>query len=403
MYYSLQATVAAARFASAFPKIVVSLLVAMAVVSPAVARAECQRVRLLDPLSSIIGSAVWFEDGSLGDKRLQVLATNPTTSSAVIVSERGEVRDFAGIAPKMVSRVGGDFLFFTGQFARGGFQIRWLDESFNERSKERTVDFSMEGNASSNGGPQVLSPYDWAIVGDKLVAYGAVSTDSAAFRGSADFLLGFFSQQLVLPKSSVLPDTHMILPSNEFEFYLIGHPMVTSIGEVAYFLLMDFFPKLYRFDTQSDLSARMLGGFPGEDDPLPVFAAGNRPLQEIFSDIEQFDGVPVGLYSNRGLLYMLGRKPKGLRGETSWTITEMKPGLDGVEVVGRRELPTSANHLHLLFTPGRLIVFEKGAVVDDDGTQDTEYMLMISESGYRDLGSGSAPFRQRPTKCVDVN
>ncbi len=272
-------------------------------------------------------------------------------------------------------------------------EIHWHDENLSARG---VIDFSRNSGAKHGiaDGYRLLAPYDWTIAGDKLVGYGFVESVS----GNRFF--GFFCHQLVLPRSRVAPVTKLIMPFANYDFYMLGHPSITSIGEVAYFLYMDSYPTLFRFDTRSAMSVTVLDGLPGESKHLPDFRTRSRPPNEVFMEIEEFNGVPVGLYSQDGLLYSLNRESGPVNGSTLWTLTRMRPSLDGVATLGKMELPTSANHLSLLFGPESLVLFEKGAV-EENGTQKVSEMVMISRSWYKD--SANSPLYRRgggSAECV---
>ncbi len=369
------------------------VLAASVTAPPAFAEPGCQRVRLQETLS-FIGSAVWSAGKSPADAP-RILATNPMTGSTIAISKEGKKSTAHVPAALALSKIGDDYLRFTGRFFRGQFQIHWLDENLNELG---VIDFSKmtsfeEGIGNSY---RLLAPYDWTIAGDTLIGYGVMESGSAG-------IFGFFSHQLVLPGSGIVPKIDLIMPFANFDFYMLGHPTITSVGEVAYFLYMDSHPTLFRFDTRSSLSPAALDGFPGENTLLPHFQTASRPPNEVFMEIEGFDGVPVGLFSQGGLLYSLAREKAHDGRSTLWTLTQMRPRLDDVEVLGTMELPTSASHISLLFGPESLVLFEKGTV-EEDGTQDILEMLIISGSWIKDPVNSPLYSREgKSVECVRVD
>ncbi len=106
--------------ATVFTATVFTLVVAGAV-SPAFAESGCKRVRLQEDLS-FVGSTAWLTDRSQAGAAPSILVTNPIRRTTTVISEEGTTVD-GDLAALAISKIGDDYLRFTGQFYQGQFQI----------------------------------------------------------------------------------------------------------------------------------------------------------------------------------------------------------------------------------------------------------------------------------------
>jgi hypothetical protein len=103
--------------------------------------------------------------------------------------------------------------------------------------------------------------------------------------------------------------------------------------------------------------------------------AGPRDASALFKEIEGLT-IPVGLYGQGNMLYLLTRKPDS-QGATSWSLFQIDPQKD--QVIGELRLPTKANHLTVVPSPEAWFLFEKGPV-ESPGAQNISSLLSIPAS-----------------------
>lgn len=226
------------------------------------------------------------------------------------------------------------------------------------------------------------SMYQFTVAGDTAVAYGALLT------APKDFELGVFRAPLRSVASEKLT---MLEPFDDSEFYLIGSQYLTTIGEDAYFVRMSKRPAIYRVGATGRVVTK-LAAFPQEYSVRPDFKTrmtGPKTAKAHFAELETFT-VPAGLYSQGGMLYLLGRKPDPPRG-TAWWLYEIDPRSD--RIVGRVRLPTSANHVTLAPSETAWYLFERGSVGENQ-RQEIATMVVLPSSAVAALSlPASCPMR----------
>lgn len=358
---------AAARFA-----VLMAMLAILASSAVADQEAACRSLPLAGNLDSV-NSAVWIDNHS------RIVVTDPLGQRIVVLTRDGMVDRELELDghPKPIAglKVGNDYV----QMVRG-FGMRWFDRSLQKRGETTGLMATGSFLGTRQPGAYRLWVYNSAVAGESLFMYGA-----AAQPDDAQPTQGFFTLRLTPPNvTKAVPKAKLVLFYGQEDFYILGHPYVATIGDTAYFLLLDGYPELLRYDVSADGPVEHVRGFPGEDDPLPVFDAGLfRTRLEIYNEIETFNLV-VGLFAQDGFLYSLHRSPGPGKGKTSWHLNKMSPP-DPVEnrvnLVGTINLPTEASHLTVLPGPEEWIVFEKSSVRDEGrGPQDVEKMWAIPNS-----------------------
>lgn len=327
----------------------------------------CSRVSLGGEAPGWISSAVW------ADSRSRVLVVDPSNRSLLLygadgVAERlGDPRpDKAGaFRPSRVSNAGDGFLLkLTGsQVVRLSADLR----------QETALDLR-QGPAGEPSG--IGSLYEWVVVGDRLVGYGSVRGASADVvrdpNPTRPFQLGFLTAELGRQPARA----RLLLPLEEDDYYVLGHPYVTANDLGPFVLAMGRHPRIYRVSLEGDGQVHPLRAMPAdvrEVAELGMESTGPESSQALFARVESLR-MPVGLYGQGEMLYLLTRKPDTAQEGIAWFLHQIDPARD--EVVGGVRLPTSAHHLTVVPGPGSWFVFEKGPV-EAWGEQEIASMLVI--------------------------
>lgn len=192
---------------------------------------------------------------------------------------------------------------------------------------------------------RIRAIYQWAAWGNLLFAFGDVQR--AGQYSSAFLRIDPSSPE----KFTIVREMPIDSPSRIF--YHLNLPYVASLGDKAYFLLLDSSPHIYRVNS----SPVRLAAFPkGFGRPLVPAPSGPPSYREVFKAIERAK-MPVGLYGWQGHLYVLLREPMGE--QTQWSLVKIDPAKD--RMVGEPiQLPTHAPHIVL--APGKRFwaIVEKG-------------------------------------------
>ncbi|MCP4546102.1 MAG: hypothetical protein GY835_06525 [bacterium] len=317
---------------------------------------------------SWIRSSIWMAEDS------EIVITDPKSKKVIKLSETGECLSDPDLVqwlePRAVGRAIGGFIQIVAEENDIPSGIRWFDQEFRPRGTSSVMPTSKPGY---RGGYKIYGLYEWAVAGDQLFAFGALGSDEK----SLDYdLLGFFRHQLDHSGNTDKPITELVMPSGDStDYYLLGFPYIAAIGRVVYFLKMNKFPSLYRYDTVTADSLPVPLVFQGDDEPLPVIDAVSK-TDVLFKEIEKLN-IPVGLYAAKGNIYVL-RREREHGDRTLWTLMQLSitsAREASVEVRGVVILPTRAEHLTLLPTPKKWFVFEGSTV--ENGKQKIRTILQI--------------------------
>lgn len=212
----------------------------------------------------------------------------------------------------------------------------------------------------------------WTPAGDDLVALG----DLHRLRDSS-WNSGFIRFPLTAPGRFTL-----LRPvfQEALEFYRLGFPYLTSLGDTAYVVAMDKTARLLRMPKDGPVTE--LGvSLPRRDLPsLPAYYRSND-LPVVMDAVER-STMPVGLYGWEGSLYLLSRAPEPGEG-TAWVLTQIDPLRD--RIVGSVNLPTRADHLTVVPGANRWAFMEKGPV-RSWGRQNVERVLFVPASRFKQVG-----------------
>ena len=335
--------------------IVVLAVVTLLCVGSAEAQ-NCSRTVLHGENTGLLAGATWV-DGLDALVMLEVYGGQRVQHQLSSSGRLGSADNALPSETFMLERAGAGFLALVGDFNKE-YEVQLLDRDLVPKATLRP------GSARSRSGAvyEIKSLFDQELVGETLISF------SAATDQKGEWVYSLFASPIARPDRS-----RMIL-EYEPDYFLLGHSMIAGDGPIAYFLAMRSadYPVLYRFDTRKSTPPEVVDGLPYEE-LLPDLAMLDRDpveLAGIFREIEAFDGVPVGLYSDNGFLYTLTRSP-AVGGGTRWALTKLEPvavetsGEWKVEVRGEMTLPTRSANLSLSRASDHWVVLEQGSVAFD--------------------------------------
>jgi hypothetical protein len=322
------------------------LVVALASLGPlsstASSRSEsrgCSRVALQE-------SPLWISDAtSLGDVTSRLLVVDPYRNKLISYDPQGHATWLPDVQlggskefPASVAKTETGFLL---EATDGHFVS--LDDQFH----------ALRQNApawKSAAGERVGSLYQWTIAGDKLFGLGTLTKPDRSFQR------GFLRAPVGLDGKVELLRAF----ANEDFYLLSGYSYVASLGDEAYFVSMDKLPAIYRATPESR-DVQKLKAFPDEYRIRPDFQTrmtGPKSAAAHYAELATFT-MPAGLYAQDGRLYLLTRRPGGTA-KTVWWLYQIDPEKD--VILGRVQLPTTADHLTVVPGERNWLVFERGPV-----------------------------------------
>jgi hypothetical protein len=318
--------------------------------------AECSRVSLTSQPQrpQWISSAVWVED------KREIAAVDTLKNRINLLSPEGEIR-VAEVFPKASPN------FLPAELVKGpnGYllkmvglppQVLQLDQNLEPRQLNDLAKKSIPDG--------VRSVYQWISANGDLVGYGTVSRSGQG----KSYRAGFFRTPLELNTAADL-----LFPYDDGDYYVLGHQYLASLGSTAYFVLMDQTPLI--FEAPHGKKARALKAFPSDYRRAPKFKtsmAGPSDAEPLFREVEELT-IPVGLYGQDKMLYLLTRRP-GEKGTTVWSLFQIDVQNDRIS--GELRLPTSVHHLTVVPSHGSWFFLEKGPV-QGMGTQELYSILSI--------------------------
>jgi len=353
------------RIAESWAALLIMLVILVALVggppTASAATRSCYRVSLDHPPHWISG-AISVEDGS------RLLLVDPYTNDLITYDLQGRstrlpsprLSGTTEFLPARVVKSGEGFLLdlVDGRLVSLDGQLRTLRES-------TPVWKSIEGE-------HVGSLYQWTVAGDKLVGFGTLTKPD----------LSFIRGVLRAPAQSS-GNVEILEKFASESFYLLsGYSFLASLGDEAYFVLMDKQPAIYRIVPGSQVPQR-LKAFPDEYRSRPDFhtrMTGPKSAPAHYAELETFT-MPAGLYAQDGMLYLLTRKPDG-KAKTAWWLYQIDPQKD--VILGRVQLPTAAHHLTVVPGETSWSFFERGPV-EPFQQQKISSMVVIPSSAIRSL------------------
>jgi hypothetical protein len=300
------------------------------------------------PLS--ISSAVWIAD------RQQIAAVDTLRNQVLLVSTSGKVEVFPSPAQSLPAEIIEIPKGFLLKRLAGPPQV--LDRTFRPAQKVSSPESFRPAGLS-----QV---YAWTAAGRDLVGLGRLQRSARQRHGET-------SAGVFRINGSPGGRLEALGPPVASTSYVLGNRYFASLGDWAYWVLMDAKPRIY--EAAPGKAARALRAFPAEyqkTPKLPARLAGPSQASTLLREVERL-ALPVGLYGQGTRLYLLVRKP-GVAGRTIWSIFPIDPRTD--QIAGELRLPTSAPQLTVVPTPRAWYLFEKGTV-ETTGAQIISSLLSI--------------------------
>lgn len=233
----------------------------------------------------------------------------------------------------------------------------------------KTYDLKSE---SKRGGESLEGIFQWDLAGNEAVVFADIERKGSS--APEQWRSGFF--RMPLDKPSAFRSLYEISPQDPTRlFYRLGNPLIASLGETSYILLMEERPRIYRSRK---------GGVPLE--PLEAFPAGleERPTLPSWKNLEDYtrlmraverSTMPVALFGWEGHLYIVGRHAEE-GDEVRWTLTKIDPRADKVVWTTGVPLPPTARHVTVVPGPQQWAWIEKG-VVRGLFNQDVDRILFL--------------------------
>lgn len=311
------------------------------------------RVWSYSAVQDAAGSAVFLLD-ALGERFLELSLEGRATNLVPVSGHVGRI--LAEGWPDAVARQGDDLVVHL----QIGDRLLRVGRELNVRSSISLADTGRRGAAALESMPL------WDVTaGGDIIACGDLQGDDGEWHS------GFY--RLPADPAGAIAGLITYDPRDPLNIYCrLGVDLITTIGETAYFIVMEDPPCIYR-QNPGDSEPQKLEAFPPLAGPPPVLPA-LRPREEyaaLMQQVEDSDMV-VGLYSHQASLYLLYRHHHNAG--LSWLLSQIDPETD--KEVGTICIPSGANHL--MIAPGRRewVFIEKGPV-KSLGFQDLRGILRV--------------------------
>lgn len=314
--------------------------------SPPVASAQerqssgCQAIKRQGEWPEFTSSGAWSADGTqlylLDQARRRLLEFSGGKSQGVVYGELAN-RLALGSPRKIVSLEG------------GGFYIQTDENRFTATGTEGKVKDAVAGLSPSR---EIISKvYNFAVVGDEVVAFVDVKELNSRHSDKADWQQGFVVFPLGQPKAFRWLKKDISI--EERKFYRLAFPFVAALGsDTAYILRMETRPELYRYTKGSD-KLELVDAFKPytASHQLPALPPFREPsdVEQLMRVVERSQQMPVGLYAGSGgrRLFLLERSWTGTK--TDWSFVVIEPEDPGTEL---RKVAIGIDAEHLFAVPG---------------------------------------------------
>lgn len=332
--------------------------------------APCERVSL-SPKPLWISSGLW-DSGQLVvvDSFANTVHAYDTTGRMTTNGLPIPGRDGQSIAPLTIQKA-----------PSGGWLVSTVDSNLVTVGRDLRVEKSRSPLYQRSAQKEMLqgisSLYDWTLAGDSLVGYGSAVSP----RVPGALQRGFFRAPLASPSR-----IEWLLEYEGGKPYLLGLPLITSIGSTAYFVELTDEPRI--FVAEAGRPARPLSGLPPEIAKAPRIEAkltGPKTADRVFAEMER-ETMVVGLFGLRDHLYVLGRK---VDSTSQWLLYSLDPNHPEKGYAGPAEIRSQAAHLTLLVASDQsgFAAVERGKVGPGQ-TQEIGSYLWLDASSLETLSSG---------------
>lgn len=256
-----------------------------------------------------------------------------------------------------------------------------------------TTPVSLESLAAGSG-YKVVSNYQRTVAssfnplfGDVFLGYGIIRPSDS--NSDSNYFYAFYAQWI--SNSQTIATQHVrTMPAATELYYRLGYQYVCSQLGSVYYIVLDQFPSLWKFDLTTRTASEVTG-FPGFDKSLPLFEQRivGDSYEAVFGAVENFDGLLSGLLCYDGLLYTIYRPSSS---GDQWHALQMREANGAITDVREIAIPSHAKHLRIVPTTDRWLILEQGTVrfADQQPRQALETMLLIPRQS---LVSRDSPLR----------
>ncbi|MCB1058359.1 MAG: hypothetical protein KDD11_22895 [Acidobacteria bacterium] len=247
-----------------------------------------------------------------------------------------------------------------------------LSQSSPSLGVEKLWQFALVGKPGSTLSERRLvgfSDVSHTIAGDKSWSFDLVSVpwgqrDRASVVGHDEFSPGSFDDPVRT-------------------YFRLGYPLIAALGTDVYILRMEESPKIFVLrgaaDGKTDLE--VLEGLDlGQRAELPGFERFSEDFPSVMDTlVKSASKVPVGLYSQGDLLYVLFRQ-RAEAGGTRWSLAAIDPKAKDGNLWRGEAVLTGVASDHLTVVPGseHWAFLEKGPVVELFTEQDIPSMTLVA-------------------------
>lgn len=339
------------------------------------AGSSCRFVKL-SPRPGWVSSGAWVEAGTelvVADARDRKVLSFDAQGRGFMPQPEKLTRAFQGFSPVRITANSTASHLFV-EFDRERFAVLDSRGAFPIYRKN-LLEESVVGQASKES-RSLDKLYLWAPVETDLLAYASIKE---VFPNRPESWRDGFVRVPVQNPRQFRP---LVARNREASriFYRLGHPLISSLGDTGYLLLLDSgSPDLYRNRKGSEEleSMNALDEFyKNGKRATPLLPSFIRPedLPAVMRAVER-SSMPVGLYGWGGSLYTLFRSPSS--GGTKWVMVKIDPEAD--RIVSSFDIPTRANHLTVVPGPKEWAFIEKGPVRGHKD-QDVNSVLFVTAS-----------------------
>jgi hypothetical protein len=311
---------------------------------------------------------LWVSSATWADDLKEIILIDPLEAKFLAYDNSGNI----GRIPESLARIGLQLRPASiSSDGNSGFLLEGEEGELERLDKNlQPLNNGAVLRYKSADGKRVGSLFQWKVAGDFLLAYGSILD-----RDSQSSANGFFQVSL---SDSMSAPLSMVKSLEDSSFYLLGNSYIATDKGAGYFVAMDQRPVIYRIAPAKGSVPQRLDIVPNEYKSGPKFKTlmrGAHSAAQHFAELETFS-VISGLYAEKGMLYLLARKPNA-NGMTVWELFKIDPKKP--MIVGHAILPTSADFLTVIPSPDAWYLLERGPVGDMQ-RQEIKTMLVVSSS-----------------------
>jgi hypothetical protein len=318
---------------------------------PSGANRGCREVPLQHPPGWTI-SGSWSDDGST------LLVVDAFHNQVLRYSARGA---YQGPVSQLKE---GAIQGFTPSIMKGQGSSRYLelaqarmvrlDQNF---SQVKAYNLKAE---SQREGESIEGIFLWDLAANEAVVFGDIHRPSQQDLDQ-QWRSGFFRIPLEAPKD--FRSLNEISPKDPMRlFYRLGNPLIASLGETSYILMMEEHPRIYR-NQKGAAQLEPLNAFPESLDERPTLPSW-KSLDDYawLMRVVERSTMPVALFGWEGSLFVVGRHAEDGGTRTRWSLTKIDPQADRVVWTMDVPLPSTTHHVTVVPGPQQWAWIEKGVV-----------------------------------------